>query len=167
MPKRFLYLLSSLSFALSASAQTPSQQVTVDAYLKLTFPGRVNRSDNNVSIFLNSTVNHTTYYLLRMKVRQEISETQLGEFMNELARRKMADQQYDGLTKQMTDSVVGGAKGPFVKMKRPDQTKPLFDYMFITIRGANIYLLMSSSSKPEANALEDARHFFEKVIFKA
>jgi hypothetical protein len=166
MPGRLLYLIACLLIALSAGAQSPSQQVTVDAYLKLTFPGHVTHSDKNGTATFSTTVNHTTYNLVRITHQQEISQTGIGELMDEMARRVMADQLYGGLTKQMIDSTIGGAKGPFIKMKRPDQTRPLFDFIFITIRAKNIYMLMCSSSKPEAKALEDAGHFFEGVVFQ-
>lgn len=166
MPNRFLYLLSSLSFALSASAQTPSQQVTVDAHLKLTFPGRVTHTEHNDIVYYSTTANHATYTLVHIKLQQEFSEPRLDESMHEMAKRVMADPLYNGLTKQTMDSAIGGARGPFVKMKRPDQTKPLFDFIFIANRGMNIYMLMCSSSKPEANALEDARRFFKGVVFQ-
>jgi hypothetical protein len=40
-------------------------------------------------------------------------------------------------------------------------------FIFLTIRGTNIYLLKCSSSKQEAKALADARHFYEGVVFQA
>ena len=166
MYKRCQCLVFCLFCVVSVQAQTPSQQVTVDAHLKLTFPGRVIHSDRNGTAAFITTANHTTYQTVHVELQKEVSDARQAEFIEEKARLFMTDQRYDGMTKQVMDSVIGGAKGRFIKMGRPDQSKPLFLFEFITARGKNFYLIRSSSSKPEANAREDARQFFEGVVFQ-
>jgi hypothetical protein len=168
MSKRYLYFIVYLFCALPVGAQTLSQQVNVDAYLRLTFPKRPSHYDAKDITAFSTTVNHTTYELTKIvKKFPAMSEQQHGELMDKLAQRWIEDSLYEGLTKQVTDSVISGTRGRFVKMGRRDQTKPLFVFIFLTIRGTNIYILKCSSSKQEANALADARHFYEGVVFQA
>jgi hypothetical protein len=133
----------------------------------LSFPGRVTHWDNNGAAFFMTTVNHTTYQTVRAILRQKVSEPQHGKFLDEKARLFMTDERYDGMTKQMVDSVIGGSDGRFITMGRTtDLSKPLFVFIFLTIRDANFYMIRCSSSKPEKNAHEDARQFYGGVIFQ-
>ena len=166
MTTRYLHVVLCLCFSLPVRAQTSSQQVTVDAYLSLSFPGRPSRYDaKDVTVFY-TTSNHTTYKMFkRAKYFQDSSDQRHGEFMEKWARSIMAGQEYDGLSKKATDSVIGGATGRFIEMGRPDQRKPYFVFLFLTVRGSNMYLLECPSSRPEADALKDARNFFGGVVF--
>jgi hypothetical protein len=152
----------------SARSQNLSQQVTVDNYLRLTFPGKVTHFDSlGVTVF-QTTVNHTTYQVVkREKIFEAASEEKRSELMDQGARQMMANPKFDGMEKQVKDSVIGGSVGRFIRMMRTDPANPYFVFAFMTFQGRNGYMVQCTSFKPEASALQDARDYYGRVVFQA
>jgi hypothetical protein len=151
-----------------ARSQNLPQQVTVDNYLRLTFPGEVTHFDSlGVTVF-QTTVNRTTYQVVKREmIFEEASEEKRRELMDLGARQVMANRKFNGLVKQVRDSVIGGAVGRFIRMMRTDPAKPYFVYVFMIFQGRNAYMVQCASFKPEANALQDARDYYGRVVFMA
>jgi hypothetical protein len=152
----------------SASAQNVPQQVTVDNYLCLTFPGKVTHFDSLGVSGFQTTVDNTTYQVVkREKIFEEASEEKRGELMDHGASQVMTNPKFDGLAKQVRDSVIGGSMGRFIRIMRTNPADPYFVFVFLTFQGTNMYMVQCTSFKPEANALQDARNYYGRVVFQA
>jgi hypothetical protein len=152
----------------SASSQNLPQQVTVDNYLRLTFPGKVTHFDSLGAAVFQTTVDNTTYQVVkREKIFEEASEEKRGELMDQGAHQVMANAKFDGLAKQVRDSVIGGSVGRFIRIMRTDPANPYFVFVFMTFQGRNMYMVQCTSFKPAASALQDARNYYGRVVFQA
>ncbi len=77
------------------------------------------------------------------------------------------NQKFDGLAKEVRDSVIGGSVGRFIQMKRNDPANPYFVFVFMTFQGRNMYMVQCTSFKPEAGAIADARNYYGRAVFQA
>lgn len=164
---RCLYLLLCLYGYLPARSQTLPEQVTVDAYLTLGFPGRVTHFDTLGVTLFQTTVDHMTYQVVKKAhVFDEASQDEKAAMMDQAAQLMMNNPKFDGLTKRMTDTLIAGANGRFVQISRSGGAKPYFVSLFIAIQGTNIYSLQFTSYNPHARSQEGANYFYTHAVFR-
>jgi len=85
---RCLQFLLCLIAALPTLAQSVSEQVTVDSYLTLSFPGRVTHFDSLDITLFQSMVDQTTYQVVkRAHVFEQASQEEQAAMIDQVSRQ--------------------------------------------------------------------------------
>jgi len=164
---RCLSLLLCLCAVLPVVSQTVPQQVTIDPWLTLTFPGKVTHFDSLGVTLFETTVEHTTYQVVkRAHIFQQATQDEQSDLMDLAARAMMDNPKFKGMTKQVSDSVIGGSRGRFIQMGKSDTAKPYHVFIFVTIQDTHMYSLQCTSFNPLGRCLEDAHYFYSHAIFR-
>src|ERR1700754_471991 len=164
---RCLNLLLCLCAVLPVMSQAIPEQVTVDPWLTVTFPGKVTHTDTLGVTLIQTTVDRTTYQMVkRDHIFQQATQDQRSDLMDLAVQSMTGNSKFEGLTKRVLDSVIGGSRGRFIQMGKSDTVKPYHVFIFVTIKDNNIYLLQCTSFNSLVKCMRDVHYFYSHAIFQ-
>ena len=170
LPRNILnkYQFQAILFFLffTSRAQVLPQTIKVDATLSMAFPGPVKRIDTlGVSLFQAVDGKITYQAVRRLQVYEQATKPEQYALIDTAASLMLRAPKFNGLSKRIIDTLIGGAKGKYIVMANQSINKPYRVFIFVTIENRNAYSLQATSYDTEILTRKSVYWFLSHIQF--
>jgi hypothetical protein len=161
---QFQAILFSLFF--TARAQVLPQTIKVDAALSMAFPGPVKRIDTlGVSLF-QAVDGKITYQAVRkLQIYEQATKPEQYALIDTAASLMLRAPKFNGMSKRINDTLIGGAKGKYIVMTNQSTQRPYQVFIFVTMENRNMYSIQATSYDTETMTRKSVYWFLSHVQF--